>query len=132
MDHAVNRNSETGEAIGFSEQLRRFLRHNLTWFLAAGLALLALQDVFGTHGIVAMRKSQREAAQVQKEISQITEENRQMQNHIQKLKSDPATIERIAREEMGLARPGDYIFQISPKSGAPSSPVQQTPLSGNR
>ena len=33
------------------------------------------------------------------------------------LKSDPAAIERIAREEMGLARPGEYIFKTPAKSG---------------
>ena len=45
----------------FAEQLREFLRRNATWFLAAAFALLLLQDVFGTHGVLAMRRSQKEA-----------------------------------------------------------------------
>ena len=32
-----------------------------------------------THGLIAMRRSQREAAQVQKEIDQINEENQQLE-----------------------------------------------------
>jgi cell division protein FtsB len=101
--------------------MRDFFRRNLNWFLAIGLALLLLQDVFGTHGVIAMRRSQQEAAQVKKEIDQIDEENRQLQESVRGLKSDPASIERIAREEMGLARPGEHIFKIPPRSGETDS-----------
>jgi len=122
----MKHHSGNDEPASFSQQLRSFLRRNLTWFLAAALAFVVLQDVFGTHGIVAMRRSQQEAIQVQKEIDLINQENLQMQGRIQKLKSDPGTIERIAREEMGLARPGDYIFKLSAKPGdAPASTSQQ-------
>jgi cell division protein FtsB len=102
--------------MSFPEQLREFLRRNLNWFLAAGLALLLLQDVFGTHGVLAMRRSQNEASEVRKEIDQINEENRQLEERVKALKTDPEAIEHIAREEMGLARPGEYIFKIAPKS----------------
>jgi len=113
--------------VRFPEQLRDFLRRNFNWFLAAGLALLLLQDVFGTHGVLAMRRSQKEADEVRKEIDQINEENRQLQERVKALKTDPEAIERIAREEMGLARPGEYIFKISPRTGdalpSPSQPA---------
>jgi cell division protein FtsB len=106
-----------------------FLRRNANWFLAGGLALLLLQDVFGTHGLIAMRRAQQEAARVQKQIDQINEENRRLQERVKALKTDPQAIERIAREEMGLARPGEYIFKIQPKPGGapPSSPPPAGP-----
>jgi cell division protein FtsB len=113
-----------GGAAPLAGRISEFLRHNLNWLLGAALALLLLQDIFGTHGLIAMRRSQQEAAQVQKEITQIDEENRKLEEHVRALKSDPAAIERIAREEMGLARPGEYIFKIAPKStNAASQPV---------
>ena len=99
---------------GFAEHLVSFLRRNLGWLLAAALVMLALHDVFGTHGLLAMRRSQQEAARLQKEIQQLNDENQRMQDRVKELKSDPAAIERIAREEMGLARPGEHIFKISP------------------
>jgi cell division protein FtsB len=102
---------------GFGEHLADFLRRNLSWFLAAGLALLLLQDVFGNHGVLAMRRSQQEAREVQRQIDQMNEENRQLEDRVKALKTDPQAIERIAREEMGLARPGEYIFKIQPKPG---------------
>jgi len=105
------------QSISFYEQMRNFLRQNLNWFLALGLALLLLQDVFGTHGLLAMRRAQKESARVQREIDQINQENRRLQENVKALKTDPAAIERIAREEMGLARPGEYIFKLPTKPG---------------
>ena len=103
--------------VSFSQQMSNFLRQNLNWFLALGLALLLLQDLFGTHGLLAMRRAQKEAARVQREIDQINLQNRQLQESVKALKTDPAAIERIAREEMGLARPGEYIFKLPAKPG---------------
>jgi cell division protein FtsB len=116
MDHAM-----MDQPLSFAEQLRDFLRRNMHWFLAAGFTLLLLQDVVGTHGLVAMRHAQKEAASVQKEIDQINEENRQLQDSVKALKTNPQAIERIAREEMGLARPGEYIFKTEPGPGDASS-----------
>jgi cell division protein FtsB len=99
----------------FSEQLGQFWRRNVMWILLAGLGLLILQDVFGTHGVLAMRRAQREASREQQEIDRMNQENVELQSRVNSLKTDPQTIERIAREQMGLARPGEYIFKIPPQ-----------------
>lgn len=146
MDHSVDRREATrtqpsaqkpsaekpsvekidATRMSFVEQMRSFLRRNLTWFLVAGLTLLVLQDIFGTHGVVAMRRSQEQAADIQKEIDHLNEENQRLQEHVRALKSDPAEIERVAREDMGLARPGEYIFRIQPKPGTqPDQPAKK-------
>jgi cell division protein FtsB len=83
--------------IGFFEQLGQFFRRNMYLFLIVGFALLLLQDVFGTHGVLAMRQSQKEAQGIQKDISRLDEENQRLQNRVKALKTDPAAIERIAR-----------------------------------
>jgi len=119
LDHAVK-----NQPLSSSSQADGFLRRNLSWILAGAFALLLLQDIFGTHGLIAMRRSQQEAAQVQREISRLDEENRLLQHSVESLKSDPAAIERIAREEMGLAKPGEYIFKIAPRS-------ESTAVAGN-
>ncbi len=100
----------------FGMQLRRFFRENAAAFLWTGLALLVVQDIFGTHGVLAMRRSQREAAEIRKEISKLNDENRQLQDRVKDLKSDPKAIEEIARQEMGLARPGELIFKLPAKT----------------
>jgi cell division protein FtsB len=109
----------------FSEQLGSFLRRNMNWFLVAGFALLLLQDIFGTHGVLAMHRSQVEARKIQQEINQLDKENQALQNHVKDLKTDPATIECIARENMGLARPGEHIFKTQPRPADAAHPAQQ-------
>ena len=111
---------------GMVERAGRFAREHLTWLVGAALALLLIQDVFGTHGLIAMRRSMREATQTQQEIERINKENRDLEDHVKSLKSDPAAIERIAREEMGLARPGEYIFKIPAKPNT-SGPAPADP-----
>jgi cell division protein FtsB len=111
--------------LSFFEQMRAFVHRNTIWFLVAGLVLLVLQDILGTHGVLAMRHSMKQSAAIQKQIQQLNQQNQDLQKHVQSLKTDPSTIERIAREDMGLARPGEYIFKIQPKAGAPTTPLAQ-------
>jgi cell division protein FtsB len=103
--------------VRFLQSCREFARRNLSILLGVGLLLLLVQDVFGTHGVLAMRRSKKEAADIQKEINRLESENCNMEQGVENLKSDPQTIERIARDEMGLAKPGEYIFKLPPKAG---------------
>jgi cell division protein FtsB len=119
----------TEPTLSFAEQLRDFLRRNANWFLAAAVGLLLLQDVFGTHGVLAMRRAQKEAAQVKQEIDLINEENRQLQNRVKSLKTDRQAIERIARDELHLARPGEFIFETAPRPSDASTPAPQPAVS---
>jgi cell division protein FtsB len=107
----------------FVEQLGAFLRRNLYWFLIAGFVLLLLQDIFGTHGVLAMRRSQAEARKIQQEITQLDRENKKLQDHVKDLKTDPSTMECIAREDFGLARPGELIFKTQSRPSDPAHPT---------
>jgi cell division protein FtsB len=111
--------------LGFFEQLGQFFRRYMYLFLILGFALLLLQDIFGTHGVLAMRQSEKEAQEIRKDISRLDEENQRLQDRVKALKTDPAAIEKIAREEMKLSRQGEVIFQTQPKPSAES----QTPAS---
>jgi cell division protein FtsB len=115
----------TEPTISFAAQLREFLRRNASWFLGAAFTLLLLQDVFGTHGVLAMRRAQMEAKSVKNQIELINDENRQLQDRVKALKTDPQAIERIAREELGLARPGEYVFETSPRPSDAAAPAPQ-------
>jgi cell division protein FtsB len=123
MDYQMNRRANnpaqeirdaTAPRQSFVEQLSAFFRRNLYWFLIAGFVLLLLQDIFGTHGVLAMRRSQAEASKIQREITKLDSENKKLQDHVKALKTDPSTMECIAREDFGLARPGELIFKTKP------------------
>ena len=125
------------QSVGYFARLREFAKANVRTIFILGFVLLLLQDVFGTHGVVAMRRSQQEAAQIGKEIKQLDDENKQLDQRVKELKSDPHAIEEIARKDVGLARPGDIIFKVTPQSGdvsrnlnppgSSSAPAKQSP-----
>ena len=97
-----------------------FLRRNARQILGLALLALLVHDIFGTHGFIAMRRTQREIEQIRDEIGRINNENKSLADQVNSLKTDPKAIERIAREEMGLARPGELIYKL-PDSGKPDS-----------
>jgi cell division protein FtsL len=82
---------------------------------------LFLHDIFGAHGYLAMRRTKREIERVQGEIARLNKENAELSQEVRALKSDPHKIESIARDELGLAKPGEVIIKI-PKDQQLKSP----------
>ncbi len=123
MRHGLNTKIDADAGEQIDDESQPFFRRNGRYFFALAFFLLLLQDVFGTHGLVAMHRSKIQIQAVQAQIQQLDQENQELQQRIHSLKTDPAAIEKIARDRMGLARPGEMIFQIpdSPNSHAPQS-----------
>jgi cell division protein FtsB len=103
--------------------LLNFLRRwgGVVFFLL--LAAILVHDLFGERGLLAMLRARREAEELRQEIAKLHEENRKLGEQVQALKSDPRLIERIAREEMNLARPGELIFKLPPKPAGKPQPA---------
>jgi cell division protein FtsB len=101
-----------------------YLRRNARQTLVLALFALLVHDIFGPHGFIAMRRTQKEIEQVRDDIGRINDENKSLAGQVNSLKTDPQAIERIAREEMGLARPGELIYKL-PDSAKPGDPQQQ-------
>ena len=53
-----------------------------------------------------------------------------LRGRIDRLRSDPGTLERLAREDLGMVRPGDVIIELPPDlSGGQPAPRPQTAAS---
>ena len=89
-----------------------YFRRHMRQILGAALFVLLVHDIFGPHGFVAMRRTQKEIDQIREEIGKVNKENESLAEEVKALKTDPKAIERIARDEMGLARPGEMIFRL--------------------
>jgi cell division protein FtsL len=73
--------------------------------------VLVVHDIFGTHGFLAMRRTQSEIKKVQADLDRLNKENADLAQQVKDLKTDPQTIEKMARE-MGLAKSGEIIIKI--------------------
>jgi cell division protein FtsB len=100
-----------------------YLRKHLRQILGLALFALLVHDIFGAHGFIAMRKTQKEIEQIREQIGKLNKDNQSLSIQVNSLKTDPRAIERIAREEMGLARPGEIIYKL-PDSSKPGDPLK--------
>ena len=79
------------------------------------LALVVAADsLFGERGLASHGRLQRDVAQVRHDVSTIRNENAGLREQIRRLQSDPTMIEAVAREELGLIRPGELLFVMAP------------------
>ena len=108
------------------DNLRPFLRRHGRTILGLLMVLLLMDNIFGTHGYLAMRRTQKEIAALKKDLQRLSDENQQLAEQVKALKSDPQLIEKIARDELGLARPGEVIIRI-PQQPANSSAAPGKP-----
>jgi cell division protein FtsB len=107
-------------------EFQAYLRQNGRQILGLALFALLVHDVFGPHGFIAMRRTQKEIDEVREQIGNINTENKSLTDQVNSLKTDPKAIERIAREEMGLARPGEFIYKL-PDSAKPGDSLGAGP-----
>jgi len=110
-----------------ARRFQEFVRQNVPLILGLFLLAVFVHDLFGEHGFLAMRRMQKEVDKLAVEIQTLNEENQKLADDVKALKTDPKAIERIAREEMGLARPGEMIFKLPPKPPQPQSPNPPKP-----
>lgn len=83
-----------------------------------GLLLLglAVQAVFGPTGQLEMNRLEEEIQSLTRQKEALESENLQVMGEVESLKTDPAAIEKIAREELGLVREGEIKIVNKPDS----------------
>ena len=75
------------------------------------LLYLSISLVFGDMGLFKYIELNRTRKSLEKQIAQIISQNEQLRSQLKSLKDDPFYREKLAREEYGLSKPDEYIFQ---------------------
>ncbi|HEY2820532.1 MAG TPA: septum formation initiator family protein [Candidatus Acidoferrum sp.] len=117
--------TSSNETDTIESQITEFLKQHGRTVLGLFVLALVVHDIFGTHGFIAMRRTQLEIRRVRKDIDRLNSENVQLSDQVKALKSDPHEIERIAREELQRAKQGEVIIrvpQLPPPTDAPAKP----------
>jgi len=71
---------------------------------------LVLHAMFGANGMVIYRQKRSEMQALQTEVERLQKENNQYVDQIKSLKSDPAAIEKEAREQLHYTRSGEVVY----------------------
>jgi cell division protein FtsB len=89
--------------------VRRRTVHFLLIFVAFVLVVDAL---VGEKGLIESMRARRQHREVAASLETIRRDNVRLREEARRLKEDPGAIESLAREQLGLIRPGEVLFII--------------------
>jgi len=107
--------------------IRQTLYRNGVLILAALTLFFLVHEIFGERGFLALRRQRRELETLHEQIRQLQLENQKLEAEIEALKSDPRAIEKLAREQMRMARPGELIYTLPEKPSSSGTPPAANP-----
>jgi cell division protein FtsB len=80
--------------------------------LAALIVLVAAYSVIGERGPFHLWRLRAEKVKLDEQNQRLQKENEVLRQRIARLRHDDSYLERIAREELNLARPGEIIYRF--------------------
>jgi cell division protein FtsB len=92
------------------------------------LAVCLFGIVFGDYGLLRIIELRRERAHLEEEITAWTMKQRILEERKDKLENDPFTVEQIARQRVGLYKPGETIFIFQNPDSAENQDRGRIPL----
>jgi cell division protein FtsB len=102
------------------------LRRRIATIAVAVLAAsLFVHVMFGANGMVVYKQKRAEYEALKTRIVQVQQENDRYTRQIQGLQSDQKAIEKEAREQLGYAKPGEYVY-VAPVPAKPAPPANHT------
>jgi cell division protein FtsB len=101
---------ERPAALKAEQQRRRARQVRLALvFLACALLLEAL---VGDRGLSRTLQAGQELERAAQSLTALTRENARLRGEVHRLQQDPDTLERVARQELGLVRPGEILVVL--------------------
>jgi cell division protein FtsB len=92
--------------------------------VAVALALLLMGHVInGKNGLSVWQQKRAEDRDLQKQIKDVQQENAQLRQEIERLKTNPDAIEHEAREKLHYAKPGEVIYSLPASTPAQPQPT---------
>jgi cell division protein FtsB len=72
--------------------------------------VLIVDALVGEKGLLQSMNARRQYEQLQGSLDDLRRENAALREEMRRLKEDPSTIESLARQDLGLIRPGEVVF----------------------
>lgn len=107
-------------------KVQRRLRGGINVFWILIVVMLALNLIllhrifFSAQGIAGFQNQNQQVREMENRIRQLREENQNLYNKIQALKTNPQSQERLVREELGWVRQNELIVEFP----APAKPLE--------
>lgn len=100
-------------------------RRIATVFVAVVAVSLFAHVVFGANGMIVYKQKRSEYETLHRQILEEQAENERYAQEIEALKKDDKAIEKEAREQLGYAKPGEYVY-VAPTPAKPAPSVNHS------
>jgi cell division protein FtsB len=70
---------------------------------------------FSEQGMSELQRSRLRVQNLQSEVTRLEAENKRLQQEIESLKKSTFAVERIAREDLGMSKPGEVVYMLPAK-----------------
>ena len=84
-------------------------RRALNFLLIFATVVLLVDALVGEKGFVETMRARRQSGDVEASVGLLRDENASLLERARRLREDRTTIESVAREELGLIRPGEVL-----------------------
>lgn len=96
--------------------LERPQRRGANPWIRRGLVFVAcvilLDSLFGDRGLAQTIRARRDYRRAVASLERLKAQNAALHDDVRRLTADPAAIEAVAREELGLVRPGEILVVV--------------------
>jgi cell division protein FtsB len=98
-----------------SQSKQRSFFQRLSLLMVAVVSVLAFAyAIMGNNGYLELRRREAKNQELRLKADGLRQENKEIRSEIRALKSDPKAIEKIAREELGMVKPGEVKITTNP------------------
>jgi cell division protein FtsB len=87
-----------------------FRRRAVHLLLVFVTVVLVVDALIGEKGLMQSMRARQEYLEMAASLETLRRNNAKLRDEMRRLNEDPATIESVAREQLGLIRPGEVVF----------------------
>ena len=81
-------------------------------YLASFIAVLFFFTIFGGRGLMQIYHLKKEREKIESGIAHLRAENQKLPAQIERMKHSKDEVEKVAREELGLVKKGEIVYQF--------------------
>jgi cell division protein FtsB len=93
----------------------------LIYLFSALIVLLASISVVGERGVLHLWRLRGEQNRLDEQNFRLQKENEALRQRIYRIRNDNAYLEKLAREELNLVRPGEIVYRFSNPANRPAN-----------
>jgi cell division protein FtsB len=81
-------------------------------YLASFIAVMFFFTIFGGRGLMQIYHLKKEKEKIESAVARLRAENQKLPAQIERMKHSKDEVEKVAREELGLVKRGEIVYQF--------------------